>query len=631
MCGIVGFISKQKDTQTIKEMLKIQSYRGPDDSGLFFDESGVHLGHNRLSIQDLSPLGHQPFISDCGEYIISFNGEVYNFKPLREELKALGYNFISQSDTEVILYSYKEWGIKCIEKFIGMFAFALLDKKEDKLTLVRDRAGVKPLYYYHKENNFIFSSEIKSFHQHPNFQKEINYEIIPYYFQFGYIPTPYSIFKNCFKLEAGTYLEYDLKNSDYKIVKYWDVNDFYKKEKLDLSESEIITSLENILEDAISIRMISDVKVGLFLSGGYDSSLVASLLTKKHSKKIDTFTIGFEDKKFNEAQHASSIANYLETNHHEYYVKDSDIFELIEQTSFYWDEPFGDSSSLPTMIVSKMAKEKVGVVLSADGGDEAFFGYSKYIFLNKFSNIFSSSFKLSLLKSSINLIDDKLIENINNYIPKKFRQTNIKDKFSKLQRAINSNNLYNMFMNASSYTDNKIVKKMLNLEINNSIFNNFKNQNIPSFMSHMMAVDYKTFMNDDVLTKVDRATMSVSLEGREPLIDHRIIEFMAQVPDSIKYKNNQAKYLAREILYKYIPKEIIDKPKAGFQIPLNQFLRGELRHIVDKYIHKDRLDSKIFNIEEILKIKNDFLNGADNATQIWFIISFQMWKERWFD
>lgn len=632
MCGIVGFIDKNKNIDTLNDMLKIQSYRGPDDSGVYFDEkSGVHFGHNRLSIQDLSSHGHQPFVSDCGNYIIVFNGEVYNFKAIRTELQNLGYNFISNSDTEVILYSYKQWGIDCIHKFIGMFAFSILDKLNNKLFLVRDRAGVKPLYYYKVENEFIFSSEIKSFHKHPKFKKEQNLEVLPYFFQFGYIPAPYTIFKNCFKLEAGHYLEYYIENSEFKIVKYWDVNDFYLQEKFTKSENEILEDIEKILDDAIDLRMVSDVPVGVFLSGGYDSSLVASILAKKQGKKINTFTIGFDDEKYNEAEHAKTIAEYLGTNHTEYYMRNSDMIDLVEKLPFYYDEPFGDSSALPTMIVSKLARQNVTVALSSDGGDEAFCGYSKYFFLNKFQDIFSNSFKREVLKTGLNLFSANSVEYINEKLPKNLKQTNIKDKYTKFQRAINSSSLEEMFQNASSYVDKNEIARFLKVSKNKELFKKWEKIGSIEFLNQMMAVDYKLFMNDDVLTKVDRATMSVSLEGREPLLDHRIIEYMARVPLDIKYKNKQGKYLLRQVLYKYIPKEMVDKPKSGFQIPLNEWLRSQLKPLVLKYLDVSRLDESIFNIEEIMQLKKRFFDGVDIGTTVWFILMYQMWKEKWLD
>jgi asparagine synthase (glutamine-hydrolysing) len=632
MCGIVGFVDKSKSIDTIKDMLEIQSYRGPDDIGSYFDgKSGVHFGHNRLSIQDLSSHGHQPFVSDCEKYVIVFNGEVYNFKAIRMELEDLGYKFVSSSDTEVILYSYKEWGIKCIDKFIGMFAFVILDKTQNKLILVRDRAGVKPLYYYTDDSQFMFSSEIKSFHKHPEFKKKQNLEVLPYFFQFGYIPAPYTIFKNCFKLESGHYLELKIDNLEFEIIKYWDVNDFYLQDKVIKNEDEILEDIENILDDAIDLRMVSDVPVGVFLSGGYDSSLVASILAKKQGKKINTFTIGFDDEKYNEAKHAKRIAEYLGTNHTEYYMKNRHMLDLVEKLPFYYDEPFGDSSALPTMIVSKLARQSVTVVLSADGGDEAFCGYSKYFFLNKFQNIFSNSFKREVLKIGLNLFGVGSVEYINEKLPKKLKQTNIKDKYTKFQRAINSESLEEMFESASSYVDKNEIARFLKVSKKQELFKKWEKIDSLEFLNQMMAIDYKLFMNDDVLTKVDRATMSVSLEGREPLLDHRIIEYIAKVPLNLKYKNKQGKYLLRQVLYKYLPKEMVDKPKSGFQIPLNEWLRDELKPLVLKYLDDSRLDESIFNIEQIEQLKKRFFAGDDIGTTIWFILMYQMWKEKWLD
>ncbi|MDD5156714.1 asparagine synthase (glutamine-hydrolyzing) [Sulfurimonas sp.] len=632
MCGLVGFLGREKNIDTLKDMLEIQSYRGPDDSGVYFDEeSGINFGHNRLSIQDLSSNGHQPMLSDCGNFVIVFNGEVYNFKSIRAELEALEYEFISNSDTEVILYSYREWGIESVHKFIGMFAFVILDRAHDKLILVRDRAGVKPLYYYDDGKEFLFSSEIKSFHKHPSFKKNQNLEVLPYFFQFGYIPAPHTIFKNCYKLEAGHYLEYDLKSLQKKIVKYWDVNEFYKQEPFRKSEQEILEELEALLSDAIELRMICDVPVGVFLSGGYDSSFVASILAKKHDREINTFTIGFDDERYNEAEHAKSIAKFLGTNHTEYYMKNSDMLDLVDSLPFYYDEPFGDSSALPTMIMSKIAKRSVSVILSSDGGDEAFCGYSKYFFLDKFSTVFSSKFKKNILKGALNLFSEKMVENINNTLPRSLKQTNIKDKYSKFKRAINSATKEESFLNASSYVDKKSVIKLLKIEACDELFGGFDKIDNLNFLNQMMAIDYKIFMSDDVLIKVDRATMSVSLEGREPLLDHRIIEYLARVSIELKYKNREGKYLLRQILYKYLPKNIVDKPKSGFQIPLNEWLRSELRDKVERYLSIEELDCEIFNIDEVQELKKRFFGGEELGTQVWFILMYQMWKERWLE
>ncbi|MEA1954185.1 MAG: asparagine synthase (glutamine-hydrolyzing) [Campylobacterota bacterium] len=634
MCGIVGFISPKREDNTVEKMLAVQAYRGPDDKGIFVEKINdqyIHLGHNRLSIQDLSSHGHQPFVSDCGEYIIVFNGEVYNFKSIRKELEKLGYRFVSESDTEVILYAYKAWGMDCLEKFIGMFAFSILDKKLEKMFLVRDRAGVKPLYYYDDGNAFMFSSELKSFHAHTNFKKALNKEALPYYFQFGYISAPYTIFKNTHKLAAGSYLVYDLQTNVYEITKYWSVDECYEQEKFDKSETEIVDDLEILLTDAVEQRMVSDVPVGVFLSGGYDSSLVTALLSKNRDRKLHTYTIGFHDEKYNEAQHAKVIAKHFGTEHTEHYVSKKEMLGKIETLPFYYDEPFGDSSAIPTMIVSELAKKDVTVALSADGGDEAFFGYSKYFFLHKFSNIFSSTFKKSMLKITLNSFSVANIERVNTILPKNLKQTNIRDKYSKFRRSIHADSLEDMFLQASSYVDVKEVSKFLKVLRDQKQYNNFSMNKKREFIDEMMRVDYKTFMVDDVLTKVDRAAMSVSLEGREPLLDHRIVEYMARVPVALKYKNGQGKYLAREILYKHIPQTLIDKPKAGFQIPLQEWLQSDLKYLVEKYLNISKMDDEIFDLEEIERIKKElFLGNHTNVSKVWFIIMYEMWREKWF-
>lgn len=633
MCGIVGFLGQKKQKPTLEAMLEVQAHRGRDDRGVSIQKLAdiyVHLGHNRLAIQDISNDGHQPFVSTCGDYTIVFNGEIYNFKTIRKDLEKLEYKFISNSDTEVILYAYKAWGIACLEKFIGMFAFTLIDKKQKKMYLVRDRAGVKPLYYYSYKDTFIFSSEIKSFHEHQDFKKLLHKEVLPYYFQMGYIPAPHSIFKNLYKIEAGHYLCYDLEKHTYSTICYWSVDNAYNKEKFDKSETEILNDLENLLEDAISLRMVSDVPVGVFLSGGYDSSLVTALLSKNH-KDLHTFTIGFKDKRYNEAKHAKQIASYLGTKHEEYYISSKELLSQVVSLPFYYDEPFGDSSALPTMFLSQMASKRVKVALSSDGGDEVFCGYSKYFFLEKFSSIFSSKYKKILLQNTINSISSKRIVQVNMLLPKKYQQNNIEDKYHKFQRAFNADNISQMFLEASSPVSPKEVKKLLHSEADSKYFDSFKMKDQEHILDNMMRIDYQSFMRDDVLTKVDRATMSATIEGREPLLDHRILEYMVRVPTELKYKNKQGKYLSRQILYKHIPSKLIDKPKAGFQVPLQEWLRGDLKYLVEKYLDVHKIDDEIFDIKEIERIKKALLLGdVAEVNKVWFILMYEMWKERWF-
>jgi len=459
MCGFVGYIENSQN-DFLHSMLEQIKYRGPDSLGTFKDNINgkhVNLGHVRLSILDTSSLGNQPFISDCKKIILVYNGEVYNFKTIREELIDLGYHFKSNSDTEVILYSYKEWGIKCVDKFIGMFAFAIFDKLKNKLFLVRDRAGVKPLYYYKKDDLLLFGSELKIFHKHSKFSKELNTEVLGYYFQLGYIPTPWTIFKHCFKLQPGHYLEYDITNSTYHIHKYWSLIDFYnEKPHLKKTEENLLTELEEILIDSCKLRVISDVPVGVFLSGGYDSSLVAAILQKQQKQQIKTFTIGFYEKEYNEASQAKLIAEYLDTNHTEYYCTKDDLLKLFDDLPYFFDEPFADSSAIPTMLVSRIAKKDVSVVLSADGGDEVFFGYSKYFALDLVDKC-----NLKWFKFILNLFSVKTIKRVNQLLPKRIRQTNIEEKFNKMKSALNSSSNKDMFINASSIIIDKEVRKML--------------------------------------------------------------------------------------------------------------------------------------------------------------------------
>ena len=637
MCGVVGFLSNKSLEETLEQMIASQNHRGPDDSGRYIEKrTGVHLGHNRLSIQDVSSEGHQPFVSVCQEYIVVFNGEVYNFKEIRRELKLLGHTFRSHSDTEVILYAYKEWGIESVKKFIGMFAFVIYDKQKKKLFLVRDRAGVKPLYYYDDGESFIFSSEIKSFHKHPNFKKVIDREVLPFYFQFAYIPAPYTIYQNCHKLQPAHYMEYDLTTKSYVIHKYWDIYDFYLMDKFTKSEEKIKKELEVLLLDSCNLRLVSDVPVGLFLSGGYDSSTVTALLQTNQNEKLNTFTIGFKQKELNEANDAKKIAQLLKTNHTEAYFNEEEMLKLIDKLPLYYDEPFGDDSALPTMLVSNLAKKNVTVALSADGGDEIFFGYSKYFALKKMIELKEKSpIKYTILKLIINRLNERAISSINKILPKSKRQSNMVMKFNKFKNMLNASTPKEMFLRASSKVEPDFLDTIL-LDgkfkaFDKTNFREFNRLNGADISEQMMAMDYKTFMVDDVLCKVDRATMSTSLEGREPLLDHRLAEYMARVPTKLKYKEKKGKYLLREILKKYIPTEITDKPKAGFTVPLKSWLLNELKESAIDALESPLLkEDAIFKEHELQKVVYNLKRGrVDNSTFIWLVMVYVKWRNSW--
>lgn len=637
MCGIVGFIDHRHSSsaESLEAMTAALEHRGPDSSGVHLDDTAaaqVGLGHRRLSILDLSELGQQPMAYE--QLHIIHNGEVYNFEAIKEELTAVGYSFTTHTDTEVILKAFHAWGISSVEKFRGMFAFVIYDTNQQKLFMFRDRAGVKPFYYYAKEGIFLFASELKAFHKHKGFSKRINKEVIPAYMRFGYIPAPYSIFDDTYKLKAGHYLEYDLQSGTFEVEQYWDVNAYYSMEKTAQSEETILQCLEQELNEAFKLRMVSDVPVGVFLSGGVDSSLITALLQEASDTPLKTFTIGFDEPGYNEAEHAREIADYLKTDHTEYYCSKEDALNVIPNLPRIYDEPFGDSSAIATILVSKLAREKVSVVLSGDGGDEVFCGYSKYFALNRSVRFLSHGLRKRVIRKMVNMVSEDTVYRLNSLLPKSRRQTNIRDKLQKLKRSVSADTLEKMFIEASSYVDVTAVESSIKrgrgvLKATN--FDRFTLLESLAPVEQMMAIDYQTFMVDDILTKVDRATMSQSLEGREPLLDHKITEFMARVPVAIKYKENNGKYLLKKILHRHLPGTLFERPKSGFQVPLYEWLKSDLRHLLDRYLDKERLEQGgIFDAEVIeAKLKRYYSGGYINISEIWFILMFEMWREEW--
>ncbi|MGA1941029.1 asparagine synthase (glutamine-hydrolyzing) [Arcobacter sp. YIC-310] len=630
MCGIAGFcdFSKKSSSDILKNITDVIHHRGPDDSGYFYDEneySQIALGHRRLSILDLSAHGHQPMSFE--HLVIVFNGEIYNFKEIKLELINIGYIFDSDSDTEVILKSYYQWGIKAVDKFNGMFAITIYDKKSNKLIFIRDRAGVKPFYYYKKDSLILFSSELKSFHKHQNFQKEINKSSLSLYLQFGYIPEPYSIFGNTYKLKAGHYIEIDLKSQKFEEKKYWDVIDFYNKPKLDISQYEAIEKTEKLLKSSFEYRMVSDVPVGVFLSGGYDSSAVAAILQSGRSEKINTFTIGFKEKGFDEAPYAKNVANYLGTNHTEYYCTQKDALEIIPKLSEIYDEPFGDSSAIPTILVSQLARKDVTVSLSADGGDEIFAGYSKYTTTLQYFNKFNS------IPNSIKFLISVGMDKINpKHIPILNKTYNFATRYEKINAILKAKNSVEAMKYTSEYFTKKERDKLLKVGFDDLSTNfDIKIADTNDEINQMLANDYKTYMVDDILTKVDRATMSVSLEGREPLLDYRIIEFISLLPSSLKYKDGDKKWLLKQITHKYLPKKMMDRPKQGFGVPLTEWFRDELKEYFMIYLDEKKIEKKgLFNSKEVIRLRDSYLSGnRENVQKLWFLLMFEMWYEKW--
>jgi asparagine synthase (glutamine-hydrolysing) len=632
MCGISGLVdfSKTSNRTILEKMNRMLAHRGPDGEGYGMYETEkaiIGLGHRRLSIIDLTEGGSQP--KTFQNLHITFNGEVYNFEEIKKELETKGHFFESHSDTEVVLHAYKEWGNSALQKFIGMFAFVIYDDTNQKIFACRDRAGVKPFFYYQKDDLFLFGSELKALVQHPNFTKEINLDAAAAFMQFGYVPTPHCIFKNAHKLKPGHFLELDLKQNILQTQQYWNVYDAYNKPTLKIDLPDAIEETEKLLTSAFNYRMVSDVPVGVFLSGGYDSSCVTALLQKDKTEKIKTFTIGVPDVGLNEAPYAKDIAAHLGTDHTEYYCTQKEALEIVPQLPFFYDEPFADSSAIPTTLVSRVAKEKVTVALSADAGDEIFAGYNRYEYIMKYGK------RLNGIPNFIRKTAAGFMNTIPaNSIPVLNKKYLFHSRYEKLKMLLKNPSDHNILISLTSQMNESDIESLFKTKIIKlpSAFDSEElEEENHSTLAYMMAIDYQTYLLDDILQKVDRASMSVSLEGREPFLDQRVIEWAAQLPMEYKYNNGNKKFIIKEIVHKYIPKEMMDRPKMGFGIPIASWLQHELKSYVDQYLEEGFIiKQNIFNNTEIQRIKNSFYNGkVERAEKIWYLLMFQMWYDKW--
>ena len=634
MCGIAGFIDfhKKSTKSNIQSMIEPLNHRGPDGEGVSLFKSKnaiIGFGHKRLSIIDLSQAGKQPMA--LNHLHITYNGEIYNYQEIKNELLELGHHFNGESDTEMILHAYTEWGIKAVERFIGMFVIALFDEKKQEVVFIRDRAGVKPLFYYQKNDLILFSSELKSFHEHPEFEKKLDLNAVAAYMQYGNVPTPHCIFKNCGKIKPGHYLKINLENKSQQEIQYWNVYDFYNQPKLNLSFPEAKIQTKELLKSAFNYRMVADVPVGVFLSGGYDSTTVSSLIQAESTARLKTFTIGVPDIGLNEAPYARDIAKHLGTDHTEINCSEQEAIEMIKDLPFFYDEPFADSSAIPTTLVSKAARKDVTVALSADGGDEIFGGYNRYDFMHRYGKTLNSipkAVRKILVGAMGNISSEK--------IPVLKDKYNFHNRYEKLKTVLNDPSEKEIMLSLSQQFNDEQMKSVMKSEFT-SLPTMFQSkemlEDFKSPLSYMMAIDFQTYMLDDILQKVDRATMTNSLEGREPMLDHRILEFAAQLPDEYKYQNGIKKRILREITHDYIPKELLDRPKMGFAIPIAKWLKNELRDHVEEYLNEDRIEKQgIFNWEFITKLKMDFYKGRkEYDSKLWYFLMFQMWYERWME
>ena len=597
-------------------------HRGPDHQNSFHWNMGdtyVSMGHCRLSVLDPSEASNQP-LSYEGLDIV-FNGEIYNFQEIKDELINKNHEFQTRGDTEVILHAVREWGLKdALLRFRGMFAFAILDRDKKQLFLVRDRVGVKPLYYFFDQFNLIFGSELRSLRKHPQFKQEISYKALVQYLQYGYVRGEQSIYSHCFRLSPGSILTLDISNFEIKQHKYWSIIQPIEQKNLKIDYKEVKYKLNKILNKSFSLRMVSDVPVGIFLSSGYDSSCVAAILSKSY-KNLNTFTIGFESQGENEAHYAKRIAHILNTNHREFYCTEKEALEISKKIPDIYDEPFGDSSAIPTILVSKFAKEYVKVVLSADGGDEIFYGYNHY---KSIENIYSNF----LVNNSFSRFFLKAFLLTSSFVQKMLPIYNLKTRIQKILDITKVKS----YRKALSST----VKIMTQDEVSKLTTSSME-QEIEEFSSiesirAMSIWDIENYLPDDILVKVDRSTMSNSLEGREPFLDQNIIEFVQSVPMKFIKKENRLKFLIKDIVHDHLPKELMDRPKTGFSVPLGNWLLGPLKKYVDSVINKNVLQfCPELDSANVLKIKNDFYKKPNihNPQKIWIILNYLAWKRRW--
>ncbi|NVJ91901.1 MAG: asparagine synthase (glutamine-hydrolyzing) [Methylocystaceae bacterium] len=636
MCGIAGLIDLKASTPNdqlhhlTKNMTDTLLHRGPDGGDVWIDaEAGVGLGHRRLAIIDLTEAGHQPMASSDGRFIMVYNGEVYNAEDLRPELVAKNYQFNGHSDSEIIVNGFCEWGVKAtIEKLIGMFAIALWDRKEKTFYLIRDRLGIKPLYWCKTKNSLLFGSELKALYIHPDCPKEINRGAIAAYLRHNCIPAPHTIMTGIQKLMPGHILTCN-GDGQQTLEAFWSLQDVVKNSiPFDGTEADAVDQLEILLKDAVKRRMVSDVPLGTFLSGGIDSSTVAALMQAQSQNKVKTFSIGFEEEGYNEAKHAAAVAQHLGTDHTELYVTPSQTRDVIPKLADYYDEPFSDSSQIPTYLVSQMTRNHVTVALSGDGGDELFGGYTRYLTAAKYGKtLFSLPLVVRKLGAGVlhSLSPDQW-DSILKIIPDSKKPAHVGNKLHKLANVMGQSpdDYYRTLV--SQWPDPENVVKN-STEPKGLIWDERVKSLVPDFVSRMQYLDTLTYMPDDILTKVDRASMAVSLEARVPLIDHRVVEFAWSLPQSMKIKDGQGKWALRQVLYRHVPQELIDRPKMGFGVPIDAWLRGPLKEWAHNLLFQN---GDIFDTASIQQKWNEHQSGSHNwQYHMWDILMFNAWYKRW--
>ncbi len=632
MCGIIGIVDvvSSPERSVVEKMCRIMSHRGPDGEGYYFDDK-VGLGHSRLSIIDLEG-GKQPMCNEDGSIWITYNGEIYNFPELREDLIEKGHRFKTRSDTETIIHAYEEYGCSCLEKLRGMFAFGIWDGNKEVLFLARDRLGKKPLYYYCDEKRIIFASELKAIYQDRRIEKEIHPEALVNYLTYNYIPFPETIFKKIYKLPPGHSMTVNVsegksgnekKGLNISLRQYWDIR--YDPD-YSLSEHDWIEALREKIEEAVRIRLISDVPLGAFLSGGIDSSAVVALMSMVQDRPVKTFSIGFHEQEFSEVQYARKISERFSTEHHEMIVE-PDALDILPKLAWEFDEPFADSSAIPTYYVSKIARESVTVILSGDGGDETFGGYRRYAWAQDMQRY--DWMPLWLKKAVFGALSDLMPDGMRG---KGMLRHLSKDPFER-------------YAGLNTFSDSNYVQSILSSDVLSTVKKNssgpvpdfrhlkkyYQSCNSDDYLTRIQYLDTKVYLAEDILTKVDRASMLCSLETRAPLLDHELIELAARIPSSLKIRNGQLKYILKRAMHGILPEEIVHRKKMGFGVPLAQWFKKDIKEYSrDILLSKDARARGLFNsryIEDMLDSHQQA--GRDFSARIWALLFFEHWCMNW--
>jgi asparagine synthase (glutamine-hydrolysing) len=642
MCGLTGFWDRRAATggealsQLVGRMSDTLRLRGPDDSGVWVDAAcGIALGFRRLAIVDLSPNGHQPMISADGRFVVAYNGEVYNFRELRVELEASGARFRGTSDTEVMIEGFSRWGVRpTIERLIGMFAVAIWDRESRRLHLVRDRLGIKPLYWGRFGALAVFGSELKALRAHPGWTPEIDQGATSAYLRFGYVPAPHSIYHGVQKLEPGCLLTIGDEGEE-RIERFWSLPDVVRagrEARIAVDDDEATDQLESLLKDAVGRRMVADVPLGAFLSGGIDSSTVVALMQAQSDRPVRTFTIGFREPGYNEAEQAKAVARHLGTDHTELYVEPDHARAVIPQLPDHYDEPFSDSSQIPTFLISELTRRHVTVALSGDGGDELFAGYNRYVWAQSIWRRLGwlPAGARDAVAAGLRSLPPPIWDGLFGLLPASVRPRLAGDKVHKLAGMLQLAGPDAVYRQLVSQWDAPERLMPSISETRGLLFDASVASTVPDFAERMRYIDTLTYLPDDILTKVDRASMAVSLEARVPLLDHRVVAFAWRLPQHLLVRGGVSKFLLRQVLYRYVPRALIDRPKMGFGVPIDAWLRGPLRGWAEDLLAEPSLRDGGLEPEPILVQWRQHLSGARNAQYpLWAVLMLQAWRRRW--